>query len=220
MSRRPTQRDRLGVQRTSMSGVIDLRRLNFRWRVLRHQHLTVPERPANPSERRMCLGREWQKPCGQSARVAVATCASWRCRSSARLVSTSTCVVPCLARRFTLVHVPLPCLVPLGRGSTGITGVTLRPHSGGSKAGWNHHVYISICACSRTDTSADPAPGTDRMTNTRAVREMLEMPQCSNVRQDVDVVSVRRSTFCVRAGLRLTPRLIPGVQGLHASFSF
>jgi len=49
---------------------------------------------------------------------------------------------------------------------------------------------------------------------------MLEMPQCSNVRQDVDVVSVRRSTFCVRAGLRLTPRLIPGVQGLHASFSF
>ena len=157
MSRRPTQRDRPCVQRTSMSGVIDLRCLNFRWRVLRHQHLTVPDRPADPSERRTCLGREWQKPYGQSARVAVATCAFWRYRSSARPVSASAPVVPSLARRFTLVHVPLPCLVPLGRGGTGITEVTLRPHSGGSKAGRNHHVYISICACSFTNASADPA---------------------------------------------------------------
>lgn len=78
--------------------------------------------------------------------MAVATCASGRCWSRHEPVSTATPVVRHLARWFTLVHLRLPFLVPLGAVTPATTDDTLRPPSGGGKQVSNHDVYISISA--------------------------------------------------------------------------
>ena len=137
----------------------------------------------DPSDRRACLSRDRQKPDGRSARVAVATCASWRCWSRHEPVSTATPVVLHLARWFTLVHLRLPCLVPLGAVAPATTGDTLRPPCGGGKQASNHYVYISISAYEASGIGArESGVGSREHRTVRGARNPgpVAVPECRN----------------------------------------
>jgi hypothetical protein len=145
MSRRPIQRGRLGVQRTSSKRDIDLRRSEFRWRVLRHQHLTVLASSCRAVGTCARLG-----PLSADAGWALGPCGGSyvyvrRCWYLARPMS------PCVIRRArprSVVHprsFRLPFLVPRGEVAPALT-VTLRPGSHASNPTSHHHVYMSLSA--------------------------------------------------------------------------